>query len=572
MLAPSPALADAPAPQYHDVTVVTKKTYACAKVEGVPPEEFGIARTAKNIQDSGYCFHEVTRQQADLIADGFDFAQIDKLPSYSPTENEEQRSRNTVGEDDSGGGDDGLNRANRNIKITEHYVRMDYEGNGKAGLYRVTTGGDDGVILKRDGVDDIVPVDMIPFAAMTPVIVTHRFFGRSVADLVMDIQRMKTALMRGMLDNLYLHNNPRVEVAESHAGDNTLDDLLVSRPGGIVRSKQPGGIQWQVVPDITPSLYPALQYLDATREWRTGVSRQGQGVDPNALQNQVATIANQMFNASQAKVKLIARIFAETGIRDLFSLLHATIRKNGSQAETVKLRNQWVTVNPREWKTRNDMTINVGLGTGSKEQQLAMMQLIIAAQKEAIGIGMATKGNFWNSAKELVKLAGRKDPESFFTAPPPEESEQPIPPPPDPKMAELEMKSKLDQQAQASKEKIEVLQAQADTAANDRKVQADMARDDRKFQQDSVQSEREHQMRMAEMQLKLVSQLASAAAKPKPGAMVDGEGGPVQTQEPGVDIQEIIAQLAPLMGQQQSKPRKRTIKTPKGQIYEMTEE
>src|SRR5207237_2408402 len=126
--------------------------------------------------------------------------------------------------------------------------------------------------------------------------------------------------------------------------------------------KAPGGITWQEVPDITPSIYPAMQYMDATREWRTGVSRQGQGVDPNALQNQVATIANQMFNASQAKVKLIARIFAETGIRDLFSLLHATIRKHGSQAQTVRLRNQWVTIDPRDWRARADMTINVGLG------------------------------------------------------------------------------------------------------------------------------------------------------------------------------------------------------------------
>src|SRR5262249_38636809 len=171
-----------------------------------------------------------------------------------------------------------------------------------------------------------------------------------IADLVMDIQRIKTALLRGALDNLYLHNHPRVEVPESHASDNTLDDLLVSRPGGIVRTKMPGGLQWQVVPDITASIYPALQYFDATREWRTSVSRQGQGVDPNALQNQVATIANQMFNAAQARIKLIARIFAETGIRDLFALLHGVIRKNGSQAETVRLRNQWVHVDPRDWR------------------------------------------------------------------------------------------------------------------------------------------------------------------------------------------------------------------------------
>jgi hypothetical protein len=144
-----------------------------------------------------------------------------------------------------------------------------------------------------------------------------------------------------------------------------------------VRTKTPGGLQVLQHPDIGSHVFPLLQYQDATREWRTGVSRQGQGVDPNALQNQVATIANQMFNAAQAKMKLIARIFAETGIKDLFCLLHAVIRKHGSKAQTVRLRNQWVSVDPRDWRARNDMTINVGLGTGSKSEQLAHMMTIL---------------------------------------------------------------------------------------------------------------------------------------------------------------------------------------------------
>src|SRR5262245_37581491 len=313
-------------PKLHDVTLLTRKTYQCARVEGVPPEEFGIARHARGLRDCGYCFHEVLRREADLIAAGYDPVQIRRLPSTTTIETREGRARDTVDENVTATGD-GLNKANREIRVTEHYVRMDYESNGKAALYRVTTGGDDNEILIRNGEEEIVEVDCMPFAAMTPVIMTHRLFGRSIADLVMDIQRIKTALIRGALDNMYLHLNPRVEVAEAHASENTLDDLLVSRPGGIVRTKTPGGLNWQEVPDITASVYPALQYFDATREWRTGVSRQGQGVDPNALQNQVATIANQMQAAAEKRIKLIARIFAETGIKDLFSLLHGTIRK-----------------------------------------------------------------------------------------------------------------------------------------------------------------------------------------------------------------------------------------------------
>jgi hypothetical protein len=466
----------------HDVTIEIRQSYGCPKVEAVPPEEFGIARNARSIRDAGYVFHEILKRQEELISQGYDRLQIEKLPSFSTTETIEHQARDTV-EDYPSRGEEGLNDANRLIKVTEHYVRMDYEGDGKPALYRVTTGGDEGEVLIRDGKPDIVREDVMPFAAMTPVIVTHRFFGRSIADLVMDIQRIKTALLRGMLDNLYLHNNPRVEVPESHANEQTLDDLLVSRPGGVVRTKMPGGLTWQVVPDITDSIYPALQYMDATREWRTGVSRQGQGTDPNVLQNQVATIANQMFAAAQARMKLIARIFAETGIRDLFSLLHHCIRKYGSQPETVRLRNTWVTVDPRQWKTREDMTINVGLGTGSKDQQLAHLQLIIAAQEKATAVGLVSPKNLFNSAKELVKLVGHKDVNLFFTPPgqPPDPNDPtsaPLPTPPDPTAIErekMQMQGALERDKAQWKIQLEAAQAEADIKVQVFKVQSEIA-------------------------------------------------------------------------------------------------
>ena len=364
-------------------------------------------------------------------------------------------------------------------------------------------------------------MDAYPFAAVTPVPVPHRFFGRSIADLVMDIQRIKTALLRGALDNLYLHNNPRVEVAEQHASVNTLDDLLVSRPGGIVRTKTPGGLQWQVVPDITASVYPALEYLDATREWRTGVTRQGQGIDANALQNQSATAVNQAFTAAQARMKLIARIIAETGVRDMFSLLHATIRKHGGQSQTVRLRNQWVTVDPRQWKTRNDLTINVGLGDGGKAQQMAMATMIANFQKELVLGGktnLVDDQKLYNSASHLAKLAGHKNPDMFFNNPS-ETDEQgqpkyPAPPPqPDPamvkvqadtqiKQAELQMRgqelqanAEIERQSDQRKAEIEAVQAQADMATSDRKLQGEMALAQQKF-------ELERELKIMEFQLK----------------------------------------------------------------------
>jgi hypothetical protein len=424
----------------------------------------------------------------------------------------EEIARDTVNESTLRQGEDNLNTTNRLIRVTEHYIRMDYEKNDDPRLYRVTTAGEEGHVLLRDGAPDVIEEDRIPFAAMTPVIVTHRFWGRSIADLVRDIQQIKTALLRGMLDNLYLHNNPRVEVSEAHATDATLDDLLVSRPGGIVRVKQPGGIAWQEVPDITQSIYPAMQYLDATREWRTGVSRQGQGVDPNALQNQVATIANQMLNASQAKIKLIARIFAETGIKDLFMLLHATIRKHASKPAIARLRNQWVQVDPRDWKTREDMTINVGLGTGSKAEQLAHLQLIVQAQTQAVmgGLPIVTPRNLYNSAKEMTKLAGHKDTDKFFTDPaappnPNDPASTPLQKPPDPKQQEIQMKAQAEQAKVQADAAHQQMKTQADIAVQQAKARSDADLAMQKAAIDAQLAEKKHALEMAKIELEMAA-------------------------------------------------------------------
>jgi len=504
------ALVPQPVPVTHDVTVVTTKKLASAKVMGVPPEEFGIERGARNIKDCNYCFHEVvTKTECQLIAEGFDEDQVKALSDYRGNSEIETTARDSVWE--SSGTGSGVNTATRLVKITEHYVRMDYEGNGKPCLYQVITGGDQGELLKKDGKDCVTPFDAIPFAATTPVPITHRFFGRSIADLVMPAQREKTALKRGALDNLYLHNNPRVEVAEANAGPNTLDDLLVSRPGGVVRTKTAGGLNWQGVPDITGSVYPMMQYIDAELETRTGLSKQMQGVDANALQNQSATAVAQVFSASQMRVKLIARIMAE-GVRDIFSLLHGTIRRHGQKQETVRLRNSWVEVNPRDWKTRNDMTIAVGLGSGGKAQQFAQMMALANFQKELLLGGktnLVDDKALYNTGAELTKILGHKNPDKFLNDPSaknPQTGElmhPPAPTPEDPKVTALKLKAQQDEKALTMKAEIEKLQAQADIATQQQKTQAEISLADKKADLDAKLAILEHQFKLKEHELKV---------------------------------------------------------------------
>lgn len=492
----------------HDYTIVKTRSKKQGRVYGVPPEEFGIEKNARDIRSANYCYHElVTKTEADLIAEGYDEDQVKALESYGLATNSEQTSRDSVHESAGVGADE--NPATRLVRLIEHYIKLDYEGTGKPCLYQIITGGEQGDILRKNGKDCIEPFDVMPFACITPVPVTHRFFGRSIADLVMDIQRIKTALVRGKLDNLYLHNNPRVEVAEANAGPNTLDDLLVSRPGGVVRTKTVGGLNWQVVPDITASIYPALEYWDSTREMRTGVTRVGQGIDANALQNQTATAVNQVFTMAQARMKLIARIIAETGVKDMFQLLHGTIRRHGSQAQTVRLRNTWVQVDPRNWKTRDDLTIHVGLGNGGKAEQFAQAMALLNIQKELLLGGktnLVDDAKLFNSVASVAKIMGHKNPDQYINDPSTVDPNTgqpkypPAPTPPDPalikvqadmqiKQAELQQKgqeiaanAQIAQQADERKAQIEAVQAQADIATEQRKLEGEMIMAQQKFE------------------------------------------------------------------------------------------
>jgi hypothetical protein len=539
----------------HSFVVEQQYDYGCAKVMAVPPEEFLISRKARSLRDATFAGHILNVTEAELIAQGWDEAQVKALPTKSVDDTTEDQSRSTV-EDWQTDGDHGLNRGARLIDVCESYVKCDYHGDGSLVIVKLTTAGPNGEILKKGGKASIEEVECIPFAAMTPVIVTHRFFGRSMADLVLDIQRIKTALLRALLDNAYMANNQRFEVAEAFAGDKTLDDLLANRPGGIVRTRQPGGIVPIPNNPIGPFVFPLLDYVDGTREFRTGVTKQGMGLDANALQNQSATAVSQMFSVAQAKIRLIARIFAETGIKDLFWLLHGTIRRHASQADTVKLRNKWVPIDPREWRQRDDLTISVGLGTGSKAEQLQSLMMILNMQKEALasGLGLAKPEHLYNTATKIIELAGLKSPEPYFAQPDP--NAVPPPPPPDPRVVELQMKAQMDAQKMQMASQIEAerasrqsdterMQAEADIEVQRQKTASEMALAQQKF-------EFEKNLKLLEFELKQTeaARQASAVAQGDDTAALAAQQE-AQMQEFAKALQALIQELSAQSAQQQ---------------------
>ena len=513
MMPPEMMAAMAAPPMLHDVKIVRKTKRGRARVMTVPPEEFKISRRAKlgAMQEVDYCAHETTRTATDLIEDGFDAASVDSLPTSDFDDTEEAIARDTVDDRTSGtGGASNLNEATKQVRVTEHYVRMRYEGD-KAKLYRVTTAGKSTTILHRGKKPAIEHVEEIPFASMTPYIMTHRFFGLSAADMVMDIARIKTAILRSLLDNMYFANNQRTEIAEEFANKHTIDDWITNRPGGMVRTKRPGGLIPIANSGIGEFAYPLLEYWDNVREWRTGVTRQGQGIGSDSLKNVGEEALLSMMNAAQGRMRLIARIFAETGVRDMFLLLHAITRRNATKADTVRLRKQWVEIDPSQWRRRDDMTVSVGLGSGSKGQQVSFLMNLLGLQKEALaagGIGgMVKPKHIYNTVKRLVEASGFRSVDPFADNPEdPENQQQDGETPPDPKLLEAQGKIQLQANESEQKAKTDEARLMMDKQAGDLKHQADGQRMLMEHQARIAQIESDAQLKreqmLAEMQLK----------------------------------------------------------------------
>lgn len=423
---------------------ITQK--GCFKAAAVPPEEFGISARTTNIPKSPYCYHKYQRSQSELIEEGYDKATVEALPtSFSRLGDgdEETRSRDTFADESDPSSD--INKSMRMIDVTEHYIRLDVDGDGVAELLKVVTAGSAETLL-----GDPEEVDRMPFHSITPYPMPHRFFGRSVADLTIDIMRIKTHLLRQLLDNASLLNNQRIAVGSQGADENTLDDLLTNRPGGIVRMKDVD--QLKEIPNQPLGAYvlPLLEYTDQTRETRTGVTRTTGGIDPDVLNKAAATATGfqGLLDQSMMRIKLIARIFAETGIKDLFLHIHELLRKHQDKSKVIRLRNKWVPVDPREWQARSDMTVSVALGSGSKQQQLMLLNSILERQIQALELQGGANGplvtltNVYNTIKRMIELAGQKNVDAFITEPDPEGDYEM----PNPEESAAQAKLRLEQQ------------------------------------------------------------------------------------------------------------------------------
>ena len=385
-------------PMLHDVKLKVTEKETEINIENVAPENMmvSVEVSGPNLQDARFVQHREVMQLSD-IAETFDkpLEYIKSIMSdLRDTFEEESNARDIYQEE--------YDRAIESDEalVKDTYIKLDGE------RYRVVILGN--TILYKE------KTEYVPFACITPMIMPHRHIGRSYADLTMDIQLIKSTLIRGQLDNMYLANNGRYAISDRV----NLDDMLTSRPGGIVRVEgDPGsGIMPLSHPPLPASSFGMVEYMDSMKEKRTGVTAYNQGLDANSL-NKTATGVAQIMNASQQRIELVARTFAETGVKELFKLVHRLVRITLTKPDIVRIRNKWVEVDPREWDDRKDLSISVGLGAGNKDQQLVHLTTILNMQKEAIQVGLTNPEKIYNALAKLTQNAGFKNPEEFWVNP-----------------------------------------------------------------------------------------------------------------------------------------------------------
>ncbi len=312
---------------------------------------------------------------------------------------------------------------------------------------------------------DVEEVDAIPVFTAPPSVLTHKFNGLSIADCVMDIQRIVSTLTRQMLDNTYLANNGRLHVNENV----NLSDLLTKRPGGVVRHKKdttPGAnLAPEPVMPLSSDTYGLLEYFEGVIKSRTGATEDVAGLDVGALSNLNTGVAAMAFDRARQKVELIARILAEIGLKPLFGYVHQLLQKHQDKAEVVELRGKWVEVNPAEWRERKNLTVQVGQGIPSREKKMMMLQDIWEKQQAAIEGGglnvVVNPVNIYNLLADYAEAAGM-DSERYLMNP---ETAPPQEPAPDPQAQLAEMMAQVEMRKAANDEQrnqIELMKAQRD--------------------------------------------------------------------------------------------------------------
>lgn len=424
----------------------------------IPSEEYIFPPRTHDEDSAGYQAHRCRKTLSDLIEMGFDRAVVEALPTEDGNEFRDARQYSRWGDEEGMGEAFQRAPAMREVILLEEYARLDMDGDGVAELWQI--------FRVKDTILDMTEVDEPPFVVWTPFPRAHRLIGNSLAEKTMDIQRVNSVLLRQALDGTYLTNNPRVALSEDSIGNDTIDDLLTVRPGGIVRHKgsvPPSPLNEPF--DIQKSL-GMLEYMAGLRETRTGITRLNQGLDEDTI-NKTATGQAALQATGQQMEEFVARNFAEAMAR-LFAKKLRLMAAHGSPI-ALKIDGSYRRVDPSTWDTDMNVAVTVGLGSGRKEQRLLYRAQLLPIQEQGLQYGLTDPKRLFNNAAGMVRDANLGNPDDFFIDPDSSEfkaAQASKPPQPDPEVMKVQLQAQSSQQmaqikAEESSRQIELSQQES---------------------------------------------------------------------------------------------------------------
>ena len=450
----------------YDVDCKRVKEIGRIKIENVAPENILVTPTATSLEDCNFIAQRVYKTRSELTDMGYDRKIIDLLPPSDEevynTESVTRRSYDDVnGVNEYQSSDPSMTQ----VMIHECYLRIDTDGDGIAELRKIIVGGN---AHNNYHILDNEEIEQIPFATVCANPMPHRFFGLSMFDMIGDLQEIKTTLMRQVLNNCYLQNNSRVIAVD---GQVNIDDLLVSRAGGIVRVKNPNAVTPLQTQNFISEGLAMIDKIDQIKEQRSGVNKVQMGTDPDIINKShtTATSSNVMMNASTQRIELIARNFSE-GVKRMFRGLLTLVCTHQDKERIIRLRGKFIPMNPRQWVDRYDATVMVGLGTGSQDQRLDVLGRVLGVQEKLIsmgGMGLVDTKKVYNTLEKYLENAGYKDAQQFFNDPemsppqPPKQKDNPALALAQQEMMRQQQKDQADLQLKARKQQFdEQLQSQ----------------------------------------------------------------------------------------------------------------
>lgn len=415
MLAQEAAMAGGmaqPAPRPDGLVDVIVRNYrgkGRVVIESVPPEELLIEATARSIESARFVARKCYKSVSDLVAMGYDREEVEEYAGTSEWDDMSIEARKRIpgfAEPVSTPSDE----ANRPVLYVEAYARVDYDGDGIAELRQICAIGESHEIMRNE------PVDHRPIAMFCSDPEPHTVFGNGLGDILTDIQRIKTSLMRAMLNSLALTTDPRLVVVDSQV---EMADVLNTDVGAIIRSRQPGMVQPLTVPFVGREVLDVLAVMDSVKQDRTGISKAAAGLDADALQSTTKAAVAATVSAAHQHIEMIARVLAETGLKPAMRGIAKLLARHQDQARMMRLRGRWVPVSPAEWNVDADVVVNVAVGAGTVQERVATLMQVAQRQEGVLQQygpvnPLVTVAQYRNTLAKILELSGFKDPSQFF--------------------------------------------------------------------------------------------------------------------------------------------------------------